>query len=70
MLRTISVVRSMSKTGAGNFLEDFNLSQVRLAKDQHPVQALATYGANQTTPHMDFATAIQARSVGRGRPSP
>ena len=24
-----------------------NLSQVRLAKDQHPVQALATYGANQ-----------------------
>src|SRR5436853_6958662 len=41
-----------------------NLSQVRLAKDQHPVQALATYGANQT-PHTDFAAAIQARSVGR-----
>src|SRR5258708_737409 len=25
-----------------------NLPQMRLAKDQHPVQALATHGANQT----------------------
>src|SRR5262245_28651307 len=25
-----------------------HLSQMRLAEDQHPVQALATYGANQT----------------------
>src|ERR1700730_16515059 len=40
-----------------------NLSQMRRTKDQHPVQALAAHGANQTL-H------IQARSVGLGCPWP
>src|SRR5258708_39153095 len=47
-----------------------NLPQMRRTKDQHPVQALAAHGANQTALHTHFAMAIQSRSVGLGCPWP
>jgi hypothetical protein len=36
-----------------------NSPQVRLAKDQHPVQALSTHGANQTRPNHSISARAQ-----------
>ena len=36
--------------------------------DQHVIQTLAPYCADQTVPHDNFATAILVRSVGRKYP--
>ena len=47
-----------------------NSPQVRLAEDDHLVQALAAQACRSGVPHSHFATAILARSAGRGYPSP
>src|SRR6516225_2232426 len=47
-----------------------NLPQMRFAKDQHPVHSTRDARCQSDAPRTDFAKAIQARSVGRGCPSP